>query len=446
MIFTLGPKLHITGLSSSQLEEVKTLCTFKNPAWKAWERQNNLYPKFKKEEPDKYIFTFEQKNNEIYVPTYLKADLILKFRPDKVIDRRVDPILNIKLNKNFEHRTGQEEAVNVLYKNEYGTLSAPCGSGKTTMALSLIHKLNRNAIILVHTDLLLKQTILEVKNKLGVEAGIIGGGKWDIKPITVATVQTLARRDLSEIKKYFGVLVSDEVQFFAAPTFVNVIQQFHAKYKYGFSATPTRSDGLDAITAQTLGPVIHKIDTSVPQKAGATIKPTYEFIDTPYVPKRIYDSWQLPQHINALTKDKKRNEFIVQKIKKDLKGFTLVLTDRIEHLVYLEKELQCFNPEVYHGKLTKKERQAIKEKWLNKSVKLTIATVDSLGVGTDVPFWEEVWLTTPTSNFNRLTQIAGRVSRMVFGKTYAKIWDFTDPNDPVLALKAKKRKEIYEQL
>ncbi len=79
-------------------------------------------------------------------------------------------------------------------QRDFGTLSAPTGSGKTVMGLYLIAHRRQPTLIIVHTkDLALQwveriQQFLKISNQ---DIGLIGGGKKQIgRLVTVALVQS----------------------------------------------------------------------------------------------------------------------------------------------------------------------------------------------------------------------------------------------------------------
>lgn len=67
-----------------------------------------------------------------------------------------------------------------MLSKDFGTLSAPTGSGKTVMALYMIAQRGQPALIVVHTKELALQWVERIKTFLGIpekEVGFIGAGK-----------------------------------------------------------------------------------------------------------------------------------------------------------------------------------------------------------------------------------------------------------------------------
>ncbi len=114
-------------------------------------------------------------------------------------------------------------------KNGRGIISLPIRSGKTLTAAAVAARLGTTAIVIVPSQLLLGQTVETLSGALDAEVGVVGSGTWDPRPVTVATVQTLAakrgRRISSAAPEYlalvrrFGLVVFDEC--FPAGTLVD---------------------------------------------------------------------------------------------------------------------------------------------------------------------------------------------------------------------------------
>ena len=112
----------------------------------------------------------------------------------------------------FELREYQKDAVSKMKKKQQGVVIIPCGGGKTVVAVELIRRIKTTTIILVHTLDLLSQW-KDVLKSAGVNAGQIGNGKCEVKPVTIAMVQTLFKK-LNEFDsrwyEQWGCIIQDE--------------------------------------------------------------------------------------------------------------------------------------------------------------------------------------------------------------------------------------------
>jgi superfamily II DNA or RNA helicase len=131
-------------------------------------------------------------------------------------DRRVLPSFNFTFTG--ELRAYQDEALTTILKKDFGVLDALMGSGKTVIALAVIVARRQPTLILVHNKELLYQWRDRIATFLGVGAGLVGDGKFDIQPITVAIINT-AKKYLKSLPDYFGQVVVDEC--FVAGTLVD---------------------------------------------------------------------------------------------------------------------------------------------------------------------------------------------------------------------------------
>lgn len=131
-------------------------------------------------------------------------------------NRKVLPGLDLKFSGKL--RDYQARALQDVLKKDFGVLEASTGSGKTIIALAAIAARQQPTLILVHTKELLHQWRDRIAEFLSVDAGLVGGGKFDIQPITVAIINT-AKNRLTELPDHFGQIIVDEC--FVAGTLVD---------------------------------------------------------------------------------------------------------------------------------------------------------------------------------------------------------------------------------
>ena len=164
-----------------------------------------------------------------------------------------------------------------------GIIQAATGFGKTVTAAALIASLGRTTLVIVHRAFLLRQWVRQLRRFLpGVQVGVIAGARCEYqgKHVVVAMVQTLAKREFSpEVRKHFGLVIPDEVHRHGARSWANVMGLFHARYRLGFSATPTRPDGAEVVIQAHCGPVIVQ----------------YTALRRPPRVRRIFTDFQLPE-------------------------------------------------------------------------------------------------------------------------------------------------------
>jgi len=116
----------------------------------------------------------------------------------------------------FELRDYQKQAISQTYRLIRSgirsvVLVAPTGAGKTCIGSRIVNdavRRGRRVLFLVHRDPLVPQTQDELLN-YGIEAGIIKAGYRENRelPVQIASIQSLARRDLP---KDIGLVIIDE--------------------------------------------------------------------------------------------------------------------------------------------------------------------------------------------------------------------------------------------
>jgi superfamily II DNA or RNA helicase len=68
-----------------------------------------------------------------------------------------------------------------------GVIVLPTGSGKTLVGINAISLLNTPTLVVAPTLDLVDQWHSRLKKEFKVEVGVLGGGEWDIKALTVST-------------------------------------------------------------------------------------------------------------------------------------------------------------------------------------------------------------------------------------------------------------------
>lgn len=363
----------------------------------------------------------------------------------ELIDCTVAPALDLDIASTGSLFDYQERAVADLLRATTGLLEAPTGAGKTNMLLSVPARIGVRTLILTHTRVLCEQMRERCRTWLGIEPGTLAGTVLDLQPVSVAMVQTLARRDLGEIASYFGAVLIDEVHHSPARTWAGVLNRLPARYKYGFTATAWRKDGLEPLMFRTIGDVAASISPAVARMAGRILAPHVLPVPTTFQ-YELTDPTRWSEMIGALVEDEHRNALIVSEVRSRLTGEAraLVLSDRIEHVDALAKALSDLEPTVLTGALSKASRDEAMT-GVRAGAALTIATSSLLGEGVDVPGWDLLFLTTPMSGGPRTLQAIGRVTRAAPGKDRATIVDFVDHRVSALAGAAAKRQRVYRK-
>jgi superfamily II DNA or RNA helicase len=332
---------------------------------------------------------------------------------------------------------------------DFGVLQAPTGSGKTTMALSLIARRRQPALIMVHTRELAIQWKKMIQKFMGIpaaEIGQVGAGKMKMGDVTVGMVQTL-RKVASEVAPQIGFVILDEAHHCPSKIFSEVVSKFASRYMLGLSATMFRRDQLTRLICWFLGDKVHEVNQEDLVDAGHILPVSVGWRETEFEPT--FDpSEEYSKMLSELTQDSARNALIADDVAKEAGnggGVVLVLSDRREHCRALVGLLAARGVEaaVLTGDLSTAERQAVVEALNAGKVKVLVATGQLIGEGFDSPALSTLFLACPVKFNGRLLQYMGRVLRPAPGKAKARVYDYVDPVG-VLENAARARQRVYE--
>jgi superfamily II DNA or RNA helicase len=141
-------------------------------------------------------------------------------------------------------RDYQKQALDAWIANgNRGIIVLPTGSGKTLVGIEAISLLNTPTLVVAPTLDLVDQWRTRLKKEFKVEVGVLGGGDWDIKAVTVSTYDS-AYIHANKLGNRFGLLIFDEVHHLPATGYRNIAEMFASPYRMGLTATFEREDGL----------------------------------------------------------------------------------------------------------------------------------------------------------------------------------------------------------
>ncbi|MGD0202659.1 MAG: DEAD/DEAH box helicase family protein [Candidatus Bathyarchaeia archaeon] len=192
------------------------------------------------------------------------------------------PLEQVK--SNVELRTYQNKALdNWQRAGNRGVLVLPTAAGKTFIALKAIDLLRTQTLIIVPTLDLIDQWRKRVRECLGVEAGVVGGGENIIRMVTVSTYDS-AYSQAAQLGNRFMFLVFDEVHHLASPGYMQIGEMYIAPYRMGLTATYERSDQRHALLPLIVGDPVYSID--IEELAGKHLSPyTYEKVSVELTPE-----------------------------------------------------------------------------------------------------------------------------------------------------------------
>jgi len=341
-----------------------------------------------------------------------------------------------------ERFSGQIDAVKSMFQQEQGLIIRPPGTGKTEIACAFAAAAQTRTLVLVHTEDILQQWVQRIENLIPeCDVGVIRGKECRIGQITVATVQTLSRSygdKGAEWWAQWGCLIADEGHHVAAPTWESVINTCPAYYRFGFTASDKRADGMSPSMRFIVGPVIHR------QKFSSPIKLNVKKVNTNF--RAAYrGQWDWGNLLNKLVADEERNRLIAETVDKEIQeGNTiLVLSRRIEHLECIA-ELMEEDCEILTAKRGRKKRAEILEAFRSGDVRCVLAT-QLADEALDVQRLNRVCLVHPGKHEGRIIQQIGRALRTHESKKDAVIYDFVDARVRILHRQWTQRRATYKK-
>lgn len=212
-----------------------------------------------------YIKTLSDGTKRIILPSYaigLIERIFTRYKARIQIDYGI-PLDEIDLMRpNLQLMKHQQEALESwLMNGKRGTIVIPTGGGKTHVALAAMARLKLPTIVFVPNTWLLDQWVTRISQFLGIPKGLIGvlgGGKRQIRSITVSTYQS-AYRYIEDLTDKFAFAVFDEAHHVPARTFKDVALNLRAIYRMALSATPKRRDGNEVLLFKLVGGIVYNI-------------------------------------------------------------------------------------------------------------------------------------------------------------------------------------------
>jgi superfamily II DNA or RNA helicase len=140
-----------------------------------------------------------------------------------------------------------------------GVVVLPTGAGKSHVAVLAIADKMRSALVVAPTLDLVRQWWDLLRASFGCEVGIVGGGSYELLPLTVTTYDS-ACLHMDHFGARFGLVVFDECHHLPGPSYALAAELCLAPYRLGLSATPERSDGQEQKLARLIGPIVYRKD------------------------------------------------------------------------------------------------------------------------------------------------------------------------------------------
>lgn len=370
-------------------------------------------------------------------------------------------------------RDYQEPCLNAMKLHTNGLIIAGCGLGKTNMALQIAYMLQKKTLFITHTSDLVKQAYDRCNENLECTKSLITEGKVDTSgDIVFATVQTLSK-NLDKIEPdTFGLVIVDEVHRTATNAksigmFRECVEYFSSMYKVGLTATLHRADGLECCIPRLIGNVVYEIsedkDMYVCSIEGRNV---LRFDKSKFqVPANVhyyYSNYSLclkngeyrdvfdtngmtinfSKLLSNLCGDVERNNLVLT-IAYSTKGSTIILSDRVSQLEYLQQHLE--SSVIVTGETKKIDREKDLQDVKDGKIKYLLASYKLAKEGLDLPILEHIIMASPVKDEAIVIQSIGRIQRPYKNKDTAHVHDIVDENVSTLYRFYRKRNTIYKK-
>jgi len=460
-----GLYVPISSVSGKVLRHLKGLASFRNP--KYYELLNARKPLY---HTPSLVSCYEMTEDYLKLPRGCE-DAVIELLQSNFSAWEEDDQTNagrtIDVSFSGELRPEQETAVQRLFAYNNGVLAATTAFGKTVAAIGMIARRRVNTLILVHSKALLEQWKEEIEKFLIINEpipeaekkgrgrkkafspiGLLDGGRNTLHGIIDIAVfnSALSEDDVKPFVRNYGMVIADECHHSGAIGYERVLKYVNARYVYGLSATPTRQDGMTPIVFMQCGPIRYKSDA----KAQMARQSFSRILIPRFTPFRAIEEKSALQYLGDLTKDRARNELIVQDVVSELnEGRTpIILTKRKDHISILADMLApyCRNVIQLIGTASTREKREAMDRL--KSIPdteplIVIATGKYVGEGFNYPRLDTLFIALPIAYPNIVQQYTGRLHRDYEGKTEVRVYDYIDIHVPVIANMYGKRLRCY---
>lgn len=450
--------------------QIKGMATIDNPEFYRNKRagRSNYYNL-------RTISLWREQNAYIKVPVGLLETIRSKCEQNDIVCDVLDKRSfgkPIRVNFKGQLREQQDYAAAKLEQFENGVLWAPTAFGKTVLAAYMVSRRKVSTLILLSSTDMIDQWIDEFKRfldidekppvyytKTGIEkrrSSVIGtlkgGSDKTTGIIDFALIGSAYHKGkfFENIDSY-GMVLIDECHHIASAQGQALMQRIRAKYIYGLSATPNRSDKLDEIVYMLLGPVRHKY--SAKEQADEQGLERYLIPRFTRVVNISGEQLDIHKADTLIAQSTVRNEQIVQDTKSAVsKGRTpVILTKLKKHAEILSNMLEGAADHIFliYGDQTYKQNQEIKEEMMSvpdSETLILIGTGQKLGEGFNFPRIDTLMLAAPLKFEGRLIQYVGRLNRLYKGKKDSVVYDYVDPHIGFFDRQYKHRLTGYKKL
>lgn len=155
-------------------------------------------------------------------------------------------------------RPEQKQAVAAWERTGRGVIVMPTGTGKTEVALAIMRQTAVSTLVVAPVRDLMYQWHRRIKEGLGVDAGIVGDGIFNVEPVSATTYDS-ACIHMDRLGDKFGLIIFDECHHLPGPIRRDAARMSAAPRRLGLTATPERTDGKHTDLDELIGPRVYEL-------------------------------------------------------------------------------------------------------------------------------------------------------------------------------------------
>lgn len=416
----------------------------KRMAKSAWSRNSPLYKQLQQEVKGKL---YQENNGSLLISAAFYDHFKDLFKDAAIIDNRKETGAKIVcpwINKPFDPRPYQEEAIDLMLSNHRGVINFATGLGKTLVATHFIKRYKKKALVICPSDSVARQFYDLFVDCFGKQkVGFYGGGKKKISDITVGIAASITR-NIDEFKRAdLGVVILDETHHTPANTFFDIAQGLSGVGKiFGLTATDYRSDGKDIMITAGCGSVLIRRDIKWGVDNGFLAEPYFIVREIATGGKDYKDD-----KLRSYKEHVLNNTIMKARIESDARSMmaagksVLILVDEVAHGQELSKNLgipfatgEDKNSQEYVNQLNKGKVPGL------------VGTSGKVGEGTDTKNVDVLILADFTAAKGPVIQAVGRSLRKQGTKDKALILDYIPLGSTMLSRHANNRISYYEEI
>ncbi len=397
---------------------------------------------------------------------------------------------------NIDLRPYQKDACDRAMTAKRGVFHAATGIGKTEIMAEMIRRLACRSLIIVASRDLAWQTIRRFQGSEREAArlsfpnatqntlyGIVGDSEESPGLITAALYQTLVRRLMpiclqcsaageldqrtcnakrgkrrcggeldfteSEVTREwlasFDAVHLDECHRAAAKTWWPVINSIPAYWRFGYSATPFKSDPITELKlVGATGEIFYSFPAEEAIEEGWLAKPFVVTVDSRFPIFEDEDSRYIDSYREGIVEHVKRNRLIAEIAKSTSVKWgvpTLILVQWIEHGRNIKRALREIDvrAEFISGDASTTQRLAVLDALRDGRITCAISTT-IFDEGVNVPEIGALILAGGGKAPHKVIQRIGRGLRVVEGKDYLAVFDFWDSHSEKYLIKHSRQR------